>query len=378
MISRNRSGSLVEYLHRKADRLETPFSATFELTPICNMSCNMCYVRRTSEEIKSTGRRLRTVEEWLSLAEQMKEQGTLLLLLTGGEPFTYPGFRELYTALRKMGFVISINTNATLIDKETVEWIAENPPHKMNITLYGASDDTYERLCHNPTGYSKAKMAIEMLQDRGINLKLNCSVTPDNVKDLERIIEYSDTRKLILEATAYMFPPLRRDADSVGKNKRFTPKECARTEAKIRYLQHGWTDLKNYCDAVEKNRPLKDNAFLECEGDGVRCRAGKSSCWITWDGRLLMCAMMDAPYGDPFADGFQPAWEQLKRKAKEIRLPKECAVCKGKDICHICAAMVYTETGTYDKKPQYRCDLLEAIPGACRELLKENKINGNE
>ena len=155
---------------------------------MCSMACKMCYVRMTPEEVEASGKRLRTVEEWLDLARQMRERGTLMLLLTGGEPFTYPHFRELYEALRAMGFVISINTNATLINEETVAWLKENPPQRVNITLYGSSDETYARLCGHPTGHTVVTHAIDLLREAGILVKLNCSVTPDNVCDLEEII----------------------------------------------------------------------------------------------------------------------------------------------------------------------------------------------
>lgn len=53
---------ITEYLHRKASKLLTPLSGTFELTPVCNMSRRMCYVRMTREEQESV-RPLRTAEE---------------------------------------------------------------------------------------------------------------------------------------------------------------------------------------------------------------------------------------------------------------------------------------------------------------------------
>ena len=225
---------IIEHMHRRAVAQGIPLSGTFELTPLCSMACKMCYVRISPEELAATGKRLRTADEWLALAREAKEQGMLLLLLTGGEPFLYPEFRRLYTELRQMGFVISINSNATLITEETVAWLKENPPQRINITLYGASDATYARLCGHPTGFTQVTRAIELLRDAGISVKLNCSVTPENVCDLEDIIAYSDEHKLVLQATSYMFPPLRRDAESVGRNARFAAEECARTEVKIR------------------------------------------------------------------------------------------------------------------------------------------------
>lgn len=68
----------------------------------------------------------------------------LFLLLTGGEPFLRKDFRQIYTELKKLGLLISINTNATLIDEETVEWLKKDPPMKVNVTLYGGGNETYK------------------------------------------------------------------------------------------------------------------------------------------------------------------------------------------------------------------------------------------
>lgn len=364
---------IIEHMHRRAVAQGIPLSGTFELTPLCSMACKMCYVRMSPEEFAATGKRLRTADEWLALAREAKEQGMLLLLLTGGEPFLYPEFRRLYTELRQMGFVISINSNATLITEETVAWLKENPPQRINITLYGASDATYARLCGHPTGFTQVTRAIGLLRDAGISVKLNCSVTPENVCDLEDIIAYSDEHKLVLQATSYMFPPLRRDAESVGRNARFAAEECARTEVKIRRLQYGAENLREYCKAIESHQPVDTPLCADCEGEGLQCRAGKSAFWVTWDGRMTPCGMVNEPAVFPFGQGFADAWQSLRAQTAALHLPPECASCDAKHYCHTCAAMCYTETGRYDCKPQYRCDLMRAVPAACRELLEKEE-----
>ena len=364
---------IIEHMHRRAVAQGIPLSGTFELTPLCSMVCKMCYVRMSPAELAATGKRLRTADEWLALAREAKEQGMLLLLLTGGEPFLYPEFRRLYTELRQMGFVISINSNATLITEETVAWLKENPPQRINITLYGASDATYARLCGHPTGFTQVTRAIELLRDAGISVKLNCSVTPENVSDLEDIIAYSDEHKLVLQATSYMFPPLRRDAESVGRNARFAAEECARTEVKIRRLQYGAENLREYCKAIESHQPVDTPLCADCEGEGLQCRAGKSAFWVTWDGRMTPCGMVNEPAVFPFGQGFADAWQSLRAQTAALHLPPECASCDAKHYCHTCAAMCYTETGRYDCKPQYRCDLMRAVPAACRALLSEEE-----
>ena len=364
---------LVNYLHMKAGRNGIPLSGTFELSPVCNMQCRMCYVRMTPDEIERSGGRLRTLEEWIALGREAQKQGMLMLLLTGGEPFMWPDFRELYREMKKLGLVITINTNGTLIDEKTVEWLKKDPPMRLNITLYGASNQTYARLCGNPQGYTQTVRTIRLLKEAGIGVKLNCSVTPRNKQDLPEMIRYAQEQELILQVSSYMFPPLRRDKDSIGRNERFTPEETARVSAEVLYRQRGKEWFAGHLEQVrsgEEGISYGDECEPE-EGEQMRCRAGKSSFWITWDGRMLSCGMMDCPEAYPFRDGFRQAWDQIRVKAEQIRLPAECAGCGRKEQCRACAAMIYTETGTFTRKPEYLCRIQETYRKACEEVWED-------
>lgn len=367
---------LVKYLYQKSARSYIPVSGTFELTPMCNMSCEMCYVRMKTEDVLKSGKRLRTVQEWMEMARIAKEEGMLFLLLTGGEPFLYPYFRELYEQLAGMGFVISINTNGTLIDEKTVEWLSENPPGRMNITLYGASDETYGRLCHNSRGYTQVKRAIELLQKAGIMVKLNCSVTPYNEADLEKMILFARERGLLLQASSYMFPPLRRDRYMVGHNKRFTSEEAAYVAAEIVRLQNGEEKFRQYVKILKDGKAAMEDSRDEClveEGEIIRCGAGRCAFWITWDGRMLPCGMMIRPEAYPFQDGFKDAWKKINDEVEAIRLPAKCAGCPLKKQCQSCAAMVQTETDTFTEVPEYRCQMTHCYLEQCERILEETE-----
>ena len=132
---------LSRYLHAKAFRLGYPCAGTFELTPRCNFHCAMCYVRLSVEEEARRGREL-TAEEWISLGEQACREGMVFLLLTGGEPTLRTDFPEIYTALKKMGLMISINSNGYLLRGEILELLRSDPPYRVNISLYGTSNET--------------------------------------------------------------------------------------------------------------------------------------------------------------------------------------------------------------------------------------------
>lgn len=352
---------LTEYLHRKAVRSGIPLNGTFELTPCCNMACRMCYVRMTKQQQEAIAP-LRTSEEWLALAAEAKKQGLVYLLLTGGEPFLRPDFQEILSGLNKMGLLISLNTNATLIDEEVIAWLKQSPPCRVNVTLYGASDATYQRLCGNPQGYTQAVRGIRLLKEAGIVVRINCSVTPYNTDDLEGIFAFAREEGLLVQATSYMFPPLRRNPGMVGTNERLSPEEAAYHSARIFCLQHGQAE---YLRRMRENSRFslpgelgEDCPPLPQEGDGIRCRAGKCSFWVTWDGRMQACGMFpgnDAP--NVFREGFVHAWESVKSAAAAIRMAPKCSICQFREQCRPCAAMALTETGEFGLVPEYRCQM---------------------
>ncbi|HPE95205.1 MAG TPA: radical SAM protein, partial [Bacillota bacterium] len=285
--------SISSYLYRKAAKTGIPLGCTFELTPMCNMSCRMCYVRMNAQQVKRAGG-LKDAEWWITLAEKAKAAGTVYILITGGEPFTHPQFREIYTALSKMGFIISINTNGTLIDDRAVGWLREIPPARFNITLYGASEETYENLCGDGSFYNKAVGAIDRILAAGMQIRLNASFTKLNVRDKEEIYEFAKKRNLPVATGSYMFPPARRllkdgeefprlDACDAGrlifeKELRSSGDEAALRRAKG--LKETIDD-----DVLPVGLGGKPRNVCSDEGDATKCRAGRVTFWVSYNGK---------------------------------------------------------------------------------------------
>lgn len=364
---------ITEYLHKKAAKMKIPLNGTFELTPLCNMDCRMCYVRMSKEQQEKISP-LYTASEWIKLGADAKERGMMYLLLTGGEPFLRSDFKNIMQGLHKMGFVITINSNGTLIDEEVISWLKETPPVRINITLYGASDATYERLCRNPKGFTMVTKAIRLLKEAGILVKLNCSLTPYNVCDLEEMFAFAKKEGLVLQATSYMFPPLRRDEKMIGKNNRFTEKEAAYYAAKIDALQKGEDNFVQYVKAQnwENLKCEHNNDCIEIENNKISCRAGKCSFWVTWDGKMYPCGMINGEKAcNVFQTGFDRAWDVTQQMAEEICLPSKCSNCGLKGHCRACAAMALTESGKFTEVPKYRCRMMQAYPESCQIVAEE-------
>lgn len=154
-------------LEAEARRRHIPLNVKMELLPVCNLNCRMCYIRTDMETVRRQGG-LIEADRWLALAREMRDAGTYFLLLTGGEVLLYPEFRRLYAGLHAMGFSITLNSNATLIDEDTADFLAKLPPQLMSLSLYGASDATYEALCGQKGMFARVDRAIRLLLARGI------------------------------------------------------------------------------------------------------------------------------------------------------------------------------------------------------------------
>lgn len=368
---------LEDYMYSKSSRLKIPLSGTFELSPVCNFACRMCYVRKTSREVERSQRRIRTLDDWLRIAEEAREAGLLYILLTGGEPLLWPDFWTLYERLAQMGFLVSVNTNGSLIDETAVEHFRKWPPKRINITLYGAGEETYGSLCCAKGAFHRVRRAIELLKKAGILVKLNCSLTPWNAQDLEPMIRYAEEEKLILQLATYMFPPVRRDASRVGENDRFTPEEAAYYRLEGVRLQYGEEKYRQFLEDIRKGYlppPGLEESCIDPLDGKIRCRAGSASFWITWDGYLLPCGMMTEPAVDLEEGSFRDCWEKLVQDSEAVITSGICSRCGNWQLCHACAAMAFTETGKACGIPEYLCRTVEAMKRiAAEEEKKERK-----
>ena len=254
-----------------------PITATLELTPLCNLRCDMCYIRLDPQQVRCRGG-LHPVADWLVLARRMADAGVLFVLLTGGEPLLFPGFRELYLELRRLGMVVTVNTNGTLLDQDWADFFAAHPPRRVNITLYGGSDAAYAALCHAAGGFQKAIRAISLLKDRGVAVKINSSAAKANRDDLESIYRIGRELDVPVHLDSYMLPGLRDRLAPFEEQSRLNPGDAARAELLMLRREtppdqfHGWI-----CQTL---------AALDCANPDYprqsTCQAGRSSFAVGW------------------------------------------------------------------------------------------------
>lgn len=350
VTKRTKSGEpfISAVLHARAGVRGIPLAGNFELTARCNFGCKMCYVHQNC-----TPENELSAKEWIALAREAKDKGMVFLLLTGGEPLIRKDFPEIYLAIRNMGIMVSINTNGSLITDEILEMFRKNPPTRINVSLYGGCNETYQSLCGIPA-FDVVSRNILRLKEAGIAVKINCSITPYNGQDVVKVYDFAKKAGIVVNATSYMYPPVRINGKKYGEAPaRFSAEEAARY---MLLCREQYLTPEQLAD-VTARMPEEET---ECTGETglpMGCRAGRTAFWVTWDGRMLPCGMFPTDgYSIP-RDGFDYAWEQVRQDTLKVVMPAECTGCNKRERCGACAAACLAESGDTRIKPEYICKI---------------------
>ncbi len=320
-----------EYLSYKARQTDTPIDGAFELTPLCNLDCKMCYVHLRPEQFQP-GERLLTVEEWKTIIDQAIDAGMLYASLTGGECLTYPGFREIYLYLNSRGIKTSVLTNGRLLTDEMVALFAKYPPGVLQVSLYGSNEEAYEKVC----GHRAYQEVIDgILRAKRAGLSVVIAVTPNRYMqdDIDALLIKLRELQLPYNISGVTLPARaetgRKKAEFEVDLDAFICMHC-----KNRTFQSSLRkpDIENQEIGY---MPLENERQLK----GLPCGGGHGTFFVNWKGAIAPCA----PYSSTVhisidEQGFEAALTQMRNRMGNYHSAAECDDCRFQNYCASCPA----------------------------------------
>ena len=315
-----------KYIEIIARKNKVPLNGKFELTPLCNLDCKMCYVHLNAKQF--SGNTLIPVGTWKTLIDDAHAAGMMDATLTGGECLTYPGFDELYLYLRSKGIVPAVMSNGLLIDEKRIQFFKKYPPKVIQVTLYGSSDDAYEKVTGHRV-FNQIYHNLEMLRES--HLKIYMTLTPSAFMkdDIRPLQEAAESLELPYGINANLVTP----RDNTGRQ----VEDLSVDE--YMEIYRAWKEIRK-----EKLAPV-DPAEIPSENTsgesiyGLQCGAGSSSFVIQYNGKMAPCPSMWQITTEPLKDGFMNAWHQLNEKVSQYPMPVECTGCVYRNCCITCPAI---------------------------------------
>ncbi len=326
--------------HQKMGKKRIPIVGQMELTFRCNLKCVHCYVaeKRTKEEL--------TFQEITNILDQIHKEGCLWLSFTGGETLMRDDFLDIYRYAKRKGFIITILTNGTLITPEIAEYLAEETPFCIDITLNGVTQDTYENISQIPGSFRKVMEGIRLILDKKLPLKIKTKVTRLNYDELDRIKEYVKGLGVQFKPDIMIYPRL--DGSLEPCRFRLSPEEVIR-------LDNTNGDCEEQMLTEEKLPSPTDNLF--------RCAAGINSFHISPYGELIFCTFMRKPSFDlrkgSFKEGFYSLYPKIR--STKYQTNSKCKDCQIFCLCSQCPALAWLENGNYEEPVNYFCQLAHKL-----------------
>ncbi len=289
------------FLTRTADAASarrTPINGSYEVTFRCNLNCVMCYNNLPGNDTAAKAKEL-TLAEIKRIFDQLAEAGCLWLQLTGGEVMMRPDFREIYLYAKSKGFLIRLFTNGTLLTPALADFLAEHRPFAIEISLYGATEETYDAVTRVRGSYRKCLRGIHLLLDRGLPLSLKTVAITLNQHELGAMQTLCDDLGVRFRYDPDINPRI--DGDRANLRYRLTPEEVVAldlsTPPRARELS------ESVCNAV--SAPPGTDVPL------YGCSAGETAFHVDPYGELTPCIMTRQGGYDLRHGEFNEAWQTV-------------------------------------------------------------------
>ncbi len=324
-----------------------PLFAVIELTERCNLRCKHCYIHDPARDREVQSKEL-TTEQWYGVFDELAEAGCLWMTWTGGEILLRSDFVALYRYAKAKGFLITLFTNGTLLTPELVDFLREWYPQCVEITLYGVTAETYEKVTGVRGAFVSSIGAIEALAAAGIPLRLKTAVMTLNKDELPAMYDYAASLGIDFRHDGVLRPTFH------GKDISGLRLPAAETVSldfvRPTAVESFMTAYQMSADAARSN-PLYDPGRL------YNCGAGFRSFHIDPYGQLTGCHMVREPSYDLRTGSFQEGWDGFLADQRSMRITKDfpCVHCELMGLCQRCPAFSELENADPETVVEYAC-----------------------
>ncbi len=312
-------------------------SATIEMLDYCNYRCNHCYVRDSYKKVIQK-------EDFCWLIDELKNEGCVWLLLTGGEILMHPDFEELYLYAYNQGFIITLFSNGYYINEKIVKLFSAFPPQEIEITLYGGNEFLYDEYVGVEKAFKKVDLNIKKIIELNIPIKLKTVLTTDIYESYDKILNYAKKTGLELRIDGHILPKI--NGDNVEK---------LRLPAELMFMEDCQQTPSMLESAALKMQKYENSELL------YSCAAGENSIFIDADMNACLCLMARHIKCKLIRNvvGLKVAQKNIlaiKKHKKKLSYKDKCFECKYKVVCRYCPGQFLLENANEYVPIEWYCE----------------------
>lgn len=324
-----------------------PKEAYLDITYRCNNDCRHCWLRippgdpSKKDEI--------SFEEIRNYVAEAKKLGCSKWLLSGGEPMIRNDFYDILDYISSRSSLYSLNTNGTLITPQ-IAHLMKRKGRKW-VSLYGATKEVSDHITRNPGSFEATLRGMRYLNEAGANFIVQLIPMKDNIHQYRDMIKLAESYSPHWRIGAPWFY-LSASGDPVKNH-----------EIQAQRLDPATVVELNKADISGKDNSCKTagGSYQNCFS---KCIENRSDFHIDPYAQISFCSLIkhddfryDLRNGSitDFWDRFMPSVAGLD--LNDTQGETECDNCPDQEDCGRCAVHSYLETGRFDSKVPYLCEL---------------------
>ena len=281
----NRAGFFKEVIRARITGKARPLVVTFSMTPRCNFRCQYCYgdyENRRHNEI--------TVDQVLNLVQELADQGTRFLQLSGGEPLMFPGIEKVVDLANSRGICLGMSTNGSMI-KQRLDIVKKIQTIAVSFDGDEASNDANR----GPGTYRMIMEGIDAALAAGVRVHTYTTVTKNNVDSLDWLLEFCRKRGIYTEFGFLVNRSLKNDTSYQGIDLDIETFKKAQNKL-VAYKERGYPILFSK-QILQRVRQWPDFSLKRWKGTPppfphVPCHQGRSMIFIDCDGKVYPCIQL--------------------------------------------------------------------------------------
>jgi radical SAM protein with 4Fe4S-binding SPASM domain len=330
----------------QAEERRVPLQGTLETTFRCNLSCVHCYVNEPAADVAVRAREL-SLLELQDVVDQIVAAGCLHVLFTGGEVLLRPDFADIYLYAIRHGLQVTVFTNGTLVTEAVADLLDRYRPHSVEVSLYGMTRETYERVTRVPGSYDKCLAGIERLRSRGIRVVLKTMALAWNEHEVEAMRAFAEGLGLRFKHDSLLNARVDCGANRNGE----LQLDAERAVAIQLRRPKDREAFRRQCDQVLESPQTSEL--------GYTCGAGRNTFTVDPYGRLQMCQLSRRAFHDLRSGSFDEGWNHLfpALRARKWQDNAVCGRCSLLPLCGNCPGAAELEHGDVEAVVESFCEI---------------------
>lgn len=323
-----------------------PMHGMIEVTRRCPLTCAHCYNNLPLQDNEFAQHEL-SCDEHCRIIDEITAAGCLWLTYSGGEIFARKDFLDIYSHARRSGLIVSLFTNGFFLTPGIADYLVSRPPYSIEITVYGVTRETHERVTRIPGSFEKCMQAINLLRERKLPLSLKTMALTLNEHEVLPLQEFALHELGLKFRYDTMINP-RIDFSKLPLELRLAPRRAVALEMQDPRKKREYLKFTEAC--ISRHR-INDEIYS--------CNAGISDFGIDPYGNLSICLWSTRNKFDLRRGHFSEGWDGLLLQDRSRRKTKQtkCVDCSIHEMCGMCPVSSELELGDPEEPVDFYCEV---------------------